>query len=363
MKITANHITIGRIVLLPVPCAFLLFGSLVYHYMAFVLFTIIAVGDLFDGMLARRQGPTQFGAMLDPLADKLFMACIIVPFGANGMAPYWLPAALLAREFVVTGLRTQTALRQESIKTSVLAKIKTSIQMAGFGFVFINEGVPLEYRPWVFIVTTSGALIAFVIIAGVKRKFPSIFVWVPCTLIWVAHICNLVFPQHDATLVYLLVILVFTWGSGIDYLIGAARILMRKGLMLVDFARLWWTVGAVVICTVVAVRPAFAFLVVIVLGAEFVFGGVDNLRALSGKESSNIGFIIRSSINIGLSIAVHIAAASTVHHYVPWILCISMAVITVLWATWDSYSARALFAGKDANAAYGSAPPPRTSTG
>ena len=139
MRITANQVTIGRMLALPVPCALLLWAPLHWQYVALALFTIIGLLDIVDGVMARRQGPTQFGAMLDPLADKVFVACAVVPFAAQGRAPIWIPAVLLAREFLVTGLRTATALRQANIKTSVLAKLKTSIQMAGFGLVFLNK--------------------------------------------------------------------------------------------------------------------------------------------------------------------------------------------------------------------------------
>ncbi|MFH1810439.1 MAG: CDP-alcohol phosphatidyltransferase family protein, partial [Pseudomonadota bacterium] len=61
MRITANQVTIGRIVLLPIPTGMLLFGPVELHFIALFMFIAIGLADIWDGMLARRQGPTQFG--------------------------------------------------------------------------------------------------------------------------------------------------------------------------------------------------------------------------------------------------------------------------------------------------------------
>lgn len=362
MKITANHITLGRIFLLPVPAAMLLFGSLAWQYVALVLFIIIAIGDIFDGMLARRQGPTQFGAMLDPLADKLFIACVIVPFAAQGRAPFWFPAALLAREFVVTGLRTQTALRRQNIKTSVLGKLKTSIQMAGFGLVFLNETLPPDLAPWGLGAIGVTSALVFAIMAVRRRGLPSVFVWVPCTLLSMAFVWHLLFPRVDATLTYLYVILVFTWGSGLDYLVGSARIILKDGVKSVDVARSLWTAAAVVVATVVAVRPAFAFLVVIALGAEFAVGGVDNLRALAGQTASALMYAVRAVVSTGLALGVHACVVLQADPRISWGLAIGFTAFAGLNALWDIRGAWPLISSKEAKAAYSSGPPPRTAS-
>jgi len=362
MKITANHITLSRIIFLPVPVALLLFASFSWQILALVLFIIIAVGDIFDGMLARRQGPTQFGAMLDPLADKLFIACVVVPFAAQGMAPFWYPAALLAREFVVTGLRSQTALRQQSIKTSVLAKLKTSVQMAGFGLVWFNESLPPEQASWALGAIGLGGAVVFVVMALRRRGMPSVFIWVPCLLLVTAFVWHLLFPKVDTTLTYLYVILVFTWGSGLDYLIGSARIILKDGIKGIDLARALWTVAAVVVASVVAVRPAFAFLVVIALGAEFAIGGIDNLRALANSVAGTATYIIRALVSVALALGVHASVASGGHHYVTWSLAIGFTAFSVGNALWDVYRAWPLLSSKEATAAYSAAPPPRTAS-
>ncbi len=361
MRITANQITIGRILLLPVPTAMLLFGPVELHFVALLLFIAIGLGDIFDGMLARKQGPTQFGAMLDPLADKIFIACIIVPFGVQGRAPVWLPAALLAREFIITGLRTQMTLRDAAIKTSVLAKLKTSIQMAGFGLVFLNEALPIELRIWVLGAVAAVATVVMLAVAVAKRRL-SPFVWIPCGMLVLAFGVYLVFPWKDTSLTILLVILIFTWGSGIDYLSGAARIIRRTGLQTVDLARLAWTLSTVVVCTLIVVRPAFAFLVVIVLTAEFLIGGVDNLRALAGKPSSNRGYFARAAVLILLALGVHVAVRLQLAPWVSWSLAIGLTAVATIAALAESLAVRPLLAGKATSLAYSAEPPPRSAS-
>src|SRR5690348_549175 len=79
-------------------------------YMASALIAGIILGctDWVDGMLARKYGPTVLGGLLDPIADKVFIAFAYTPFADNpvGLIPAWVLALMFSREFFVTALRS-----------------------------------------------------------------------------------------------------------------------------------------------------------------------------------------------------------------------------------------------------------------
>ena len=361
MKITANQVTLARIILLPLPTGMLLFGSLHWQFVALVLFFIIGIGDLVDGILARKQGPTQFGAMLDPLADKMFIACIIVPFGVQGRAPLWLPAALLAREFLVTVLRSQMTLRQASIKTSVLAKLKTSVQMAGFGLVFLNVSLSPEHNLWSFIALALAALI-FAVVQAFRGQIKSPFVWIPCLLIWISLALVLSQPQADVTVSILYVMLAITWGSGIDYLLGSIKAIRSSGLISGDLPRLWWVLAMIAITSLTAVRPGFAFLVVLILTAEFAWGGLDNLRALANSMGSQRWLALRSTLYFVLAALAHASVALSWPVVVNWGLILIIMLISVVTLIFASIRIKPILSGQATHLAYSTEPPPRSAS-
>ena len=73
---------------------------------ALVVCTIIGCTDFVDGYLARKHGPTVLGGLMDPIADKVFIAVGFLPYADRGWVPWWLVAALFLREFLVTALRS-----------------------------------------------------------------------------------------------------------------------------------------------------------------------------------------------------------------------------------------------------------------
>ncbi|MFW6330390.1 MAG: CDP-diacylglycerol--glycerol-3-phosphate 3-phosphatidyltransferase [Gemmatimonadota bacterium] len=135
-----NIITMGRILLAPA-IFFLAIGEGVWpRLLAFVLFTAAALSDLWDGHLARKHGwVTDFGKLMDPLADKLLLVATFVPFfmvsrRAGGELPYWgeLPVWVLAvifgRELVVTVVRQVAAGRGRVMAAGPSGKYKAVFQ-------------------------------------------------------------------------------------------------------------------------------------------------------------------------------------------------------------------------------------------
>jgi len=110
---------------------------------ALYMFVIAAITDFFDGFLARRlHAESRWGAILDPIADKILVCGTILGLFAlnTGDPVFALPSALiLFREFAVSALREAAATREVRIEVSLLAKAKTTIQLVALGVMLLAE--------------------------------------------------------------------------------------------------------------------------------------------------------------------------------------------------------------------------------
>jgi CDP-diacylglycerol--glycerol-3-phosphate 3-phosphatidyltransferase len=128
----ANRITIGRCCLPVVLIPALMLDLPGAKVLALALFILGIISDAIDGMLARRLGlVNDFGRLMDPLADKILIVSALVCFVA--MPPYvvrtWMVVIIIAREFIVTGLR-QLALQSNTVMSAeTIGKHKTAWQM------------------------------------------------------------------------------------------------------------------------------------------------------------------------------------------------------------------------------------------
>ena len=146
--ITANDLTVMRILLVPVIFVVMVFwqnNPWVLFGIWFV-FLFACLTDYWDGVLARYQNKsTKLGMLLDPIADKiLIMSLLIVLVGLN-RAPDYLVAILITREFAVTGFRAVAASEGLVIAANSGGKYKTLSQMFAVGFLIIHYptfGIP-----------------------------------------------------------------------------------------------------------------------------------------------------------------------------------------------------------------------------
>ena len=98
---------------------------------AYTLAIIAGLTDLADGYLARKWNQiTAFGALMDPLADKIFVTATMLIAVEYDLMPAWIVIAVLTREFMVTGLRTLAAKQQVVISADRWGKLKTALQMS-----------------------------------------------------------------------------------------------------------------------------------------------------------------------------------------------------------------------------------------
>lgn len=161
-----NLLTGLRLVLAPAVYASLavaLFGeqaqAVRWEAFALVAFVVAAVTDYFDGMLARRFDATSpWGAMLDPIADKIAVAAVVV-----GLAPLWpataIPGVLiLFREMLVSGLRETGASRGLKFPVTKLAKWKTTFQLIGLTLAIAALIWPMLATPALALLWLAAAL-------------------------------------------------------------------------------------------------------------------------------------------------------------------------------------------------------------
>ena len=139
-----NILTYGRIVAVPliVICFFIegkLNGSDFARWSALGIFIVASITDFFDGYLARIWEQTSaLGRMLDPIADKLLVAAVLLLLAADGTIAgwaIWAAIIILCREILVSGLREYLAELKVSVPVTKIAKWKTALQMVSIGFL------------------------------------------------------------------------------------------------------------------------------------------------------------------------------------------------------------------------------------
>ena len=130
----ANRLTLLRVIIVPFFVLFMCLGGVPLNYLwALALFGAASITDLFDGKVARKYNMvTNFGKFLDPLADKILVAAALVCFTELGWTESWVTIVILAREFVVSGLRLAAASSEKKvvIAANMWGKIKTASTMA-----------------------------------------------------------------------------------------------------------------------------------------------------------------------------------------------------------------------------------------
>jgi CDP-diacylglycerol--glycerol-3-phosphate 3-phosphatidyltransferase len=122
----ADQLTLARA--LSVPFVVLLYALDFdgHNYWATALFAVAMATDWFDGRIARRHGRTSpLGSLLDPVADKILVLAVMVMLVAAGVVPGWMVAAIVVREFLVSGLRLAALERGVVLHARDLGKLKT----------------------------------------------------------------------------------------------------------------------------------------------------------------------------------------------------------------------------------------------
>jgi CDP-diacylglycerol--glycerol-3-phosphate 3-phosphatidyltransferase len=177
----ADQLTVARAVSVPFVVALFAISFGNHDYWATALFCLAMTTDWFDGRLARRSGRvSSIGSLLDPVADKLLVMAALIVLIDQHVFPAWMVAAIVARELLISGLRQAAIERGVVIAARDLGKLKTWSQA----------------------------------VAAAIGGFAAAGAW-----------------RDDVAWWALLVALVLTWVSGIDYARAAPRVLRGRAVV------------------------------------------------------------------------------------------------------------------------------------
>ena len=160
----ANRLTVLRIMLVPIFLICAILDTTTTNIIALSIFIIASATDKLDGYIARsRNQITNFGKFMDPLADKLLVTCALILLVEKGIVAAWVVVVIIAREFIVSGLRTLAASQGVVIAASNWGKLKTVIQM----IAIIMGLLSLVYNPgWLNVTTQVTIYLAAVVTIG-----------------------------------------------------------------------------------------------------------------------------------------------------------------------------------------------------
>jgi CDP-diacylglycerol--glycerol-3-phosphate 3-phosphatidyltransferase len=290
--ITANMVTAVRLFAMPV-MAWLIYAGYArasegYWWTAFALGAVVASTDFVDGWLARRHGPTVLGGLLDPIADKVFIALSYLPFMDLGIFPAWAVGLLFVRDFLVTAMRSAYEWRGLRLETSYLAKVKTWVQMHGLAMFLMALLVSKDMITFLVFLSAMAPLVPLLYVAVTQRRFFRSAAVMSGFLLLLTSLYY--FPASIMTSieVSLYIIAALTWLSGLDYLvIGLPKLYEKGGFHRGDVVRLFGALAIPVTATLCLVKSAVSPIPAIsIIAIELAVGGLDNLLSHHKSNSS-----------------------------------------------------------------------------
>jgi CDP-diacylglycerol---glycerol-3-phosphate 3-phosphatidyltransferase len=171
-----NRLTVSRLVL---TVAFLMaiFLPLAFREtIALFLFSAASITDYYDGKIARRRNQiTDFGILMDPLADKILICSAFIAFVGQGIIPAWMVVIVVARELTITGLRLLAASKQLVLAAEKYGKHKTISQIVCILAILLANSYPhwgqwarFFFEPWLHILVkvSMGVAVALTCFSG-----------------------------------------------------------------------------------------------------------------------------------------------------------------------------------------------------
>ena len=136
-----NKLTLARIIAVPVFVVLYMRGLFIP---AFIIFILASLTDMLDGKIARKYNLiTNFGKIMDPLADKILVYSAFCLMVEDGAVPSWMLIIILLREFAVSGMRTVAAANGIVIAAGMSGKIKTVLQMIAVPLLILRSVHPM----------------------------------------------------------------------------------------------------------------------------------------------------------------------------------------------------------------------------
>ena len=153
---TANKLTLCRVVMIPIFLVLLYVDFTGHLWAALAVFILASVTDFIDGYVARHYHQiTDFGKFMDPLADKLLVMSAMAWFVEVGWMPAWAFFVVIARELAVTGLRLVAVEQGRVIAAAKSGKVKTACTMVGIILMLIFPNATLRLVCVVVILVTT----------------------------------------------------------------------------------------------------------------------------------------------------------------------------------------------------------------
>src|SRR5512143_3269722 len=175
-----NKLTVSRFALTVAFLAVFFSRLPLGNTVALVLFSAAGLTDYFDGKIARRDKLiTNFGILMDPLADKILTCSAFIAFVDRNLMPAWMVVLIVARELAITGLRLLAASKQVVLAAEGYGKHKTISQIIAIVAVLVLTG----YRQW----GEPGQLIF-----GLPLFGKAWVVWFTCLSQWLAVVLTFV---------------------------------------------------------------------------------------------------------------------------------------------------------------------------
>ena len=133
-----NQLSLLRILLTPFFILLLFIDTALSRVGAFIVFTLASLTDWYDGYTARKFGYiSTWGKFLDPLADKVLVASGLICFSILKYIPVWMVVVIVARDFLITVLRSYAIFKKKPIETNKFAKAKTFAQFVTLYLIFL----------------------------------------------------------------------------------------------------------------------------------------------------------------------------------------------------------------------------------
>lgn len=276
--ISANQVTGLRLALIWAPC-WLLYQGPSGQYAGLIFATLLGCTDFVDGYLARKYGTTVLGGLMDPIADKVFIAVTFLPAVDLNWLPAWMVAALFTREFLVTAARSSFERRNLQLKSSYLSRYKTWVQMAGLGVLMLLHVAPVAVNEWVLGLCGGLAIVGFALRYVTSKKIwrgaaafaPSFSVLFVVHRLWGAQATSVVLGWY---------IVGITWASGFGYVLALNKLRGREDASPRDLIRPVTAIAFPILAVLAQIKghaPPWALIPLVSI--EMAFGGLDNLLA------------------------------------------------------------------------------------
>ena len=169
-----NKLTIARVIAVPFFIGAYYFS---WYLLAFIIFVAASLTDMLDGKIARKYNlVTNFGKIMDPLADKVLVysaICLMIPV----YVPAWMLIIILAREFTVAGMRTVAASEGIVIAAGMSGKIKTVLQMIAVCLLLLVPAFPLFVPLWYIAQAFLWASLIMTLYSGVEYVIQNKYVF------------------------------------------------------------------------------------------------------------------------------------------------------------------------------------------